>query len=921
MNINNQDGIKEGIDLDEYYCKSRLRIDRWNFLKNEVVKLVECHDKGKDITELRSKVKVELHHIKSLEIYWAFPGVNIVEKLLIAYNAGNWNNLARLITSIARLISTDHYRSHDWMTAWQEALISNNDETNIEKLNKQGLNKEGRPYFEVLVVDCLAVETRDRLIDHHMEHRRPEDKFVYNITVVSTFEDAIIAIILNYNIQSCVIRYTFPYESTNKMKAVGHYIEKSGYRTEEVLDKSGHERAETLSYVLKHIRPEIDLYLLSEATVEHVTRSLHRNFRRCFFGSEDYPETRLTILKGIQQRYETPFFNALKDYAQQPTGVYHAMPISRSKSISKSHWIRDYGEFYGDRMFLSETSSTIGGLDSLLQPSGSIRKAQELAAESFGSNQSFYVSNGTSTANKIVIQAITRPGDIVLIAGDSHKSHYYGAILSGICPIILRPYSIDKYTISGAVSIKTIKRELLDLDKKQELNKVRALILTNLTFDGIAYNLFELMKECLAIKPDLIFFIDEAWFGYGIFSPITRQRSAMYVARALKEYFKSRKYQATYSNWKKMNKPISQMTIEEASKIELLPDPDLIKIRVYSTQSTHKTLTALRQASMIHIKDDEYIRDIAFSMREAYLCHTSTSPNYQIIASLDIARRQMHFEGYELLQKAYELAIIVRNNIRDNRLLSKYFKVLESEDLIPSEFRSQEFGENLLSLEESWSNDELALDPSRITLDITQTGMSGNEFQNLLMNKFDIQVNKTSFNTILIIIHIGSTRGMITYLIESLSEIARDLDNFVKTRSNQLLRNHFQEICEQEENPTQIPPFTDFYPLLGTHVSSGSKAGDLRKAYTLSRQKGAIEYMLPTEEIAKAIDSGLTVISATIVTPYPPGYPILLPGQIVSAKIIRYLILLGNQEIHGFDKQLGLEVFSKNAINSLCAKK
>ena len=106
--------------------------------------------------------------------------------------------------------------------------------------------------------------------------------------------------------------------------------------------------------------------------------------RRIFYSVEELLELHLAILEGIQDRYETPFFDNLKKYAQRPIGTFHALPIARGKSVFKSDWIRDMGEFYGPNLFLAESSATTGGLDSLLEPTGNIKKAQDKAARAFG---------------------------------------------------------------------------------------------------------------------------------------------------------------------------------------------------------------------------------------------------------------------------------------------------------------------------------------------------------------------------------------------------------------------------------------------------------------------------------------------------------------------------------------------------------
>ena len=119
--------------------------------------------------------------------------------------------------------------------------------------------------------------------------------------------------------------------------------------------------------------------------------------RRIFYSVEELLELHLSILEGMQDRFETPFFDNLKKYAQRPIGTFHALPIARGKSVFKSDWIRDMGEFYGINLFLAESSATTGGLDSLLEPTGNIKKAQEKAARAFGADHVFFVTNGTST--------------------------------------------------------------------------------------------------------------------------------------------------------------------------------------------------------------------------------------------------------------------------------------------------------------------------------------------------------------------------------------------------------------------------------------------------------------------------------------------------------------------------------------------
>ncbi len=391
-----------------------------------------------------------------------------------------------------------------------------------------------------------------------------------------------------------------------------------------------------------------------------------------FYNQEDFLELHLNILRGVQARFKTPFFTALVEYSRQPTGVFHAMPISRGKSISRSHWIQDMGAFYGPNIFLAETSATSGGLDSLLEPHGPIKEAQELAARAFGAKHTFFATNGTSTCNKVVVQGLVRPGDIVLVDRDCHKSHHYGMVLAGAQVVYLDSYPLNEYSMYGAVPLREIKQQLLKLKAAGKLNRVRMLLLTNCTFDGIVYNVERVMEECLAIKPNLVFLWDEAWFAFARFGPTYRQRTGMNAAGVLRERLKTAEHAAAYDA---QLAELGDADEETLLNTRLIPPPTA-RVRVYSTQSTHKTLTSLRQGSMIHVHDQDFKGEVEQAFHEAYMTHTSTSPNYQIIASLDVGRRQVELEGFEFVQRQVEAAMSMRRAIATHPQLKKYFKLL-----------------------------------------------------------------------------------------------------------------------------------------------------------------------------------------------------------------------------------------------------
>ena len=166
-----------------------------------------------------------------------------------------------------------------------------------------------------------------------------------------------------------------------------------------------------LAKAVKRFRPELDIILLADKKPDAmISDPAAAGIRRIFYEVEEPLEIHLSILAGVAERNETPFFDNLKKYAQKPVGTFHALPVARGKSIFKSNWIRDMGEFYGANLFLAESSATTGGLDSLLEPTGNIKKAQDAAARAFGADRVFFVTNGTSTSNKMVHQALLEAG-------------------------------------------------------------------------------------------------------------------------------------------------------------------------------------------------------------------------------------------------------------------------------------------------------------------------------------------------------------------------------------------------------------------------------------------------------------------------------------------------------------------------------
>jgi arginine decarboxylase len=439
--------------------------------------------------------------------------------------------------------------------------------------------------------------------------------------------------------------------------------------------------------------------------------------------------------------------------------------------------------------------------------------------------------------------------------------------------------------------------------------------LTNCTFDGIVYDTQRVMEECLAIKPDLVFLWDEAWFAFARFHPVYRNRTAMASARALREELQDEDYIQQYEAHL-ANDAANSPSDDELLERRLFPDPAKARVRVYATQSTHKTLTSLRQGSMIHVFDQDFDQKVAEPFHEAYMAHTSTSPNYQILASLDLGRRQVALEGVELVQRQIENAMQLRDAIDNHALLSKYMCCLRTSDSIPERYRPSGIGQPLRSglrnMMAACDSDEFVLDPSRITLSIGRTGYDGDAFKReQLMNRHGVQINKTSRNTVLFMTNIGTTRSSVAFLVEVLVKIAQELDERVSEMGLGERGRFEHKVHRLTGHSAPLPDFSGFHAAF--RDGDLTPEGDVRRAFYLSYDDTNCEY-LTDEQIDEKLAAGIDVVSATFVTPYPPGFPVLVPGQVFSRQILTFIHDLDAPEIHGYKPDYGYRVYTEKAI-------
>jgi arginine decarboxylase len=889
--------------IDQFFAGLSARADRWR-------NLVELAEAWSSSSGTRADVEAAFAEMAATEEYHAYPG----HQLMTALRERAAENDARATASLARRITrallTRSFRQNpgDWET-------HEDDEGVAADVLPPALGRANarRPYFEVAVVTGAPAARWPALRAEWRQLRRPLDGFIYEPVFVGSFEDAFCATALNPDLAAVVIHEGFPFRSRHDAPVLRTLTEGMGQH------ESADASALRLAQLLKRVRPELDLYLVGNGRVEDIAGDPKANaVRRVFYGVEDLLELHLAILEGVQDRYDTPFFDNLKRYAQRPIGTFHALPIARGKSIFKSDWIRDLGEFYGPNLFLAESSATTGGLDSLLEPTGNIKKAQEMAARAFGADHVFFVTNGTSTSNKMAVQALLAPGDIAIVDRNCHKSHHYGMVLSGAQPLYVEAFPMTEYSMYGAVPLRTIKRALLNLKADGRLGRVKMVDLTNCTFDGHIYNTRRVMEECLAIKPDLIFLWDEAWFGFARFSPFLRPRTAMGAANDIEAWMHA---PAAVAEFDRQQAELGANPSDEILlNTRLIPDPRKIRLRVYETSSTHKSMSALRQGSMLLVKDVEF-HSVEAQFHEAVFTHASTSPNQQLIASLDVARRQMELEGYGLVHNAIEVALAIRQAVAAHPLISKYFHILGADQMVPAAYRESGFLD-YLDPKSNWAvalrslkEDEFCLDPTRMTLLCGTAGFDGTQFKGILANNYNIQLNKTSRNSVLLQSNINNTRSDVAHLIRVLVEISNEIDQRLAQGGPNVRHTFEARVKSLMTDVPDLPNFSHFHESFRRDAGKRTNEGDIRGGFYAAYDAAGCEYIpLADPEIDRRLKDGPPLVSANFVIPYPPGFPIMVPGQVITKETIEFMRKLDVKEIHGYDAAEGLKLVRPAAL-------
>jgi arginine decarboxylase len=591
-----------------------------------------------------------------------------------------------------------------------------------------------------------------------------------------------------------------------------------------------------------------------------------------------------------------PFFKALVQHTAESNYSWHTPGHGGGVAYRKSPVGQAFHQFFGENTLRSDLSVSVPELGSLLDHTGPLAEAEERAARNFGADHTFFVINGTSTANKIVWHSMVGRDDLVLVDRNCHKSILHSIIMTGAIPLYLYPER-NELGIIGPIPLSEFSREAIaakiaanPLARGREA-RVKLAVITNSTYDGLCYNA-EMVKQALGDSVEVLHF-DEAWYAYAAFHEFYAGRYGMATRR------------------------------DEHTPL------------VFSTHSTHKLLAAFSQASMIHVQDGGARQLDRGRFNEAFMMHISTSPQYGIIASLDVASAMMEGPaGRSLIQETFDEALSFRRALASlQRNLAAddwWFSIWQPPQVDGAE--SVSTADWLLKPGAAWHGFEqvaencMLLDPIKVTLvtpGLATDGSLGEQgIPAAVVSKFlwerGLVVEKTGLYSFLVLFSMGITKGKWSTLLTELLEFKRSYD------VNQPLALSLPSVAKLDAARYQGMGLRDLCDQLHGFYSSNGSAKALKRMYTVVPQlllKPADAYdRLVRGEVEKVpLDCLCGRIAAVMLVPYPPGIPLIMPGERFgedSRAIIEYLQIAASFEhlfpgfesdVHGLHYQEGAQ--------------
>jgi arginine decarboxylase len=636
----------------------------------------------------------------------------------------------------------------------------------------------------------------------------------------------------------------------------------------------------------------LPIFLFGEGlTAEMVPASVlkHANaFMRLF---EDAPQFLARVICRAAELYierlPPPMFKALMDYTLHASYSWHTPGHGGGTAFRKSPVGQLFYEFFGENTLRSDVSVSVGLLGSLLDHTGPIAAGERNAARIFGADETLFVVGGTSTANKIVWHGTVTRGDLVLCDRNCHKSILHSLIMTGATPIYLVP------SRNGLGIIGPISREQFTPDSirkkvaaspfgKETSGKVRLMVMTNSTYDGLCYNI-DAIKKTVGGSVEVLHF-DEAWFAYANFHEF-------------------------YDGYHAIS---SEHPARSAQAI------------TFATQSTHKLLAALSQASMIHIQHADKQRIDMARFNESFMMHTSTSPQYGIIASCDVAAAMMEQPaGRALVQETIDEALSFRRAMAAARKQLKgswWFDVWQ-----PEAIAKKPIGERsswILNPGDSWhgfedlAENHVLVDPIKVT--ILTPGLTANGTMQEMgipaavvtrfLSSRRIEIEKTGLYSFLVLFSMGITKGKWSTLVTELinfkdlydtnAPLDRVLPALVAAHPEAYTKMGLKTLCDRIHQTYR----DDKVPKAQREMYTTLPEMALRPA---DAYEGLVRGRVESVEIDHL--AGRTL--AVMLVPYPPGIPLIMPGERITRStrsILDYVLYARNfdQKFPGFETDI-----------------
>lgn len=654
----------------------------------------------------------------------------------------------------------------------------------------------------------------------------------------------------------------FVEENQTALQQLKNFVDEIRYRNEEI-PIFLHGETRTSRHIPNEILKELNGFIhMHEDTPEFVARYIVREAR--------------TYLDSLPP----PFFKALTHYAGDGSYSWHCPGHSGGVAFLKSPVGQMFHQFFGENMLRADVCNAVDELGQLLDHTGPVGASERNAARIYNCDHLYFVTNGTSTSNKMVWHSTVAPGDIVIVDRNCHKSVLHSIIMTGAIPIFLMPTRnhfgiigpIPKYEFEWKNIQDKIQKNPFITNKK---DKPRVLTITQSTYDGILYNVEEI-KEMLDGKIDTLHF-DEAWLPHATFHDFYGDYHAIGADR-----------------------------------------PRCKDSLVFSTQSTHKLLAGLSQASQILVQDAEKNKLDREVFNESFLMHSSTSPQYSIIASCDVAAAMMEEPGGKaLVEESLMEALDFRRAMRKVDIewgADWWFKVWGPNDLSDEGLEDRDAW--MLNANDHWHGfGDLAdgfnmLDPIKATIITPGLNVDGEFSEEFgipasIVTKYlaehGVIVEKTGLYSFFIMFTIGITKGRWNTLVAALQQFKDDYDK------NQPLWKVLPEFIQKQPSYERIG-LRD----LCTQIHEIYKKHDIARLTTEMYLSDMVPAMKPAEAFAKmahkeieriAIDDLEGRITAVLLTPYPPGIPLLIPGERFNKIIVDYLMFARdfNEKFPGFE--------------------